>query len=92
MFGIVSSAAQESMLESQLIAQFYAGVPLLTAQLTKCDGVCSNPKGPLYWNGGESSAPAIQSKAEGQPLPGKPPQFFKGGRETFVVEVEWAKV
>jgi len=76
MFGIASSTAQESMLESLLIAQVYAGVSLLTGQLTKCDGVFSNPKGLLFWNGGDSSACAIQSKAEGEPLPRKTPQFF----------------
>jgi len=44
MFGIASSTAQESMLGSLITAQVYAGVSLLTAQLTKCDGVYSNPK------------------------------------------------
>jgi len=34
MFSIASSSAQESMLESLLKAQVYAGVSLLTAQLT----------------------------------------------------------
>jgi len=52
------------MLVSLLTAQVYAGVSLLTAQLTKCDGVFSNPKGLVFWNGGESSARAIQSKPE----------------------------
>jgi len=76
MFGIASSTAQESMLEFLLTAQVFPGVSLLTAQLTKCDGVFSNQKGLLFWNGGEYSAGAIQSKAEGQPLPRKTPQFF----------------
>jgi len=62
MSGIVSSTAQGSMLES-----------LLTAQLTKSDGVFFNPKGGIFWNGGESSARAIRSKAEGEPLPRKTP-------------------
>jgi len=72
MFGIASSTAKESMLESLLTAQVYAGVSLLT----KCDGVFSNPKGLVFWNGGESSAHAIQSKVEGEPLPRKTSQFF----------------
>jgi len=45
MFGTASSTAQESVLESRLTAQVYAGVSLLTAQLAKCEGVFSNPKG-----------------------------------------------
>jgi len=39
-------------------------------------GVFSNPKGPVFWNSGESSARAIQLKVEGEPLPRKTPQFF----------------
>jgi len=66
MFGIAISTAQESMLESLLTPRVYAGVSLLTAQLTKCDGVFANPKGLVFWNG-ESSARAIQSKAEEEP-------------------------
>jgi len=44
-----SSTAQESMLK--LIAAHSSGVLLLTAQLTKCDGVFSNSKrsGILEW-------------------------------------------
>jgi len=60
-----SSTAQESMLESLLTAQVYAGVSLLTPQLTKCAGVFYNPKGLVFWNGGESSARVIQSKPGG---------------------------
>jgi len=67
MFGIASSTAQESMLESILTAQVYAGVSLLTAQLTKCEGVFSNPKGQVFWKSGESSACAIHSKVEVEP-------------------------
>jgi len=67
MFGIARSTAQESMLESLLTAQVYAGAPLLKAKLTKYDEVFSNPKGLAFWNGGESSARAIQSKAEEEP-------------------------
>jgi len=63
MIGIASSTAQESMLESLLTAQVYAGVALLT----KCDGVFSNPKGLVFWNGGVSSVRAIQSKAGEEP-------------------------
>jgi len=48
------------MLASLLTAQVYAGVTLFIAQLTKCDGVFSNPKDLVFWNGGESPAPAIQ--------------------------------
>jgi len=72
MFGSASSTAQESVLESLLTSQVYAGVSLLT----KCDGVFSDPKGPAVWNGGESSARAVQSKAEGEPLLRKTPPFF----------------
>jgi len=78
MFGIASSTAQESMLESllTLTAQLYAGVSLPTAQLTKCDGLFSNPKGLVFWNG-ESSACAIQLKAEEEPRKkGKLSHFF----------------
>jgi len=71
MFGIASSTGQESMLESPLTVQVYGRVSLLTALLTKCDGVFSNPKGLVFWNGDESSACAIQSKAEEEPLPRK---------------------
>jgi len=46
-----------------LTAQVYPGVSLLTAQLTKCDGIFSDPKGLVLWKG-ESSARAIQSKAK----------------------------
>jgi len=51
-----------------LTGQVYAGVSLLTVQLTKCDGVFSNLKGLVLWNGSESSAGAIQSKAEEEPI------------------------
>jgi len=40
MFGSATSTAQESMLESLLTAQVYAGVSLLT----KCDGSVSQSK------------------------------------------------
>jgi len=53
------------MPESPLTAQVYAGVSPLTAQLTKCDGAISNPKGLVFWNGGKPSARAVQPKAEG---------------------------
>jgi len=63
MFGIASSTAQESMLEQSLLtALVYAGV----SRLSKCDGVFSNSKGLVFWNG-ESSARAIQSTAEEEP-------------------------
>lgn len=52
---VSSNTAQEPMLEL-----------LLTAQLTKCDGVFFNPKELVFWNG-DSSTHASQSKAEMEP-------------------------
>jgi len=61
LFGIASSTAQESMLE------YHCSQPSSQKVLR----VFSDPKGLVFWNGGESSAPAIQLKAEGEPLPRK---------------------
>jgi len=63
MFSVASSTAQESMLEPLLTTQ----ASLLTAQLTKCDGLFPYPKGLVFWNG-ESSVNAILSKAEEEPI------------------------
>jgi len=49
----------------ELIYAHSSGVSLFAAQLTKCDGVFSDPKGLVFLKG-KSSALPIQSKAEGE--------------------------
>jgi len=106
-----SSTAEESMLELVVAhsSGVYASITVHssrlcwsitahTAQLTKCDGVFSNPKGLVFWNG-ESSACAIQSNAEEGPRKMRNYPIFsftkpqntcfpvQGGRETPKVDL-----
>jgi len=93
MFGIATSTAQESMLGSLLTAQVYAGVSLLRAQLTKCDGVFSYPNGLVFWNGGSPQHVPSSRKRRGNLFQEKLPNFsfrdpntcypVKGGRGTL---------
>jgi len=51
-------------------------------------GVFSNLKGLVFWNGGESSARAIQVKAEEEPHPRKTSKFLFQKTSTRAIQLK----